>query len=196
MQVKFLQRLDQSLFFKKLSHLTLRHTCTCIIFCCMYFIPGPFDLSFQICTTESINASTNIFGRSFFIWMKVMTRNVHSTTLHLHRRSRCQKLFELERQKRIMKVSYFLIVHINSIKWAPCMSNSKWRRVKDILEYKKEVLSLRKISICTISDSHIVEEDVNYIFCTGNIRVGNIYGFDNILGYGHDPVSIWPVSCD
>lgn len=44
------------------------------------------------------------------------------------------------------------------------MSNSKWRRVKDILEYKKKgFLSLGNINNCKIPGSHTVEE-INYTF--------------------------------
>lgn len=165
MQIKFLQRSDQSLFFKKLSCLTLRHRCSRIIFSCIYFIPGLFCLSFQICITESINASTNIWGESFFVWMKIMARNVHSDTLSASpQKIQMSKVIWGRKTKEDWEGKlFFLTVHIYSIKWEPCMSNSKWKRVKDILEYKKEVLSLRKIDICKILDSHTVEEVVNCI---------------------------------
>lgn len=90
-----------------------------------------------------------------------MARNVHAAILSASPQN-IQMSKDEVRQKQIEKVSYFQIVHVNSIKWPPDTSNSVWRRAKDILEYKKEVLSLRKRCICKIPDWHVVEAEVNY----------------------------------
>lgn len=47
-----------------------------------------------------------------------------------------------------------------------------------------------------IPDSHTVEEKVNYISHWKCSCLGIFFFFDDTPGYGHDPVSIWPVTCD